>query len=128
MWSKVGMTKLIIEGRLESFNTTINSSRGNKHKANKSKQAQQGLVMTLIKHQKLKPLQKFPVKVYFTWFEKDARRDPDNIASGGTKIIMDALVKTKILPDDSVKYVNGLYNDFEVDNKNPRIEVEIKEV
>lgn len=63
----------------------------------------------------------------FVWYEPNARRDPDNIMSGGTKFILDSLVKANIIYDDSQKYIKGISHKVVVDRKNPRIEVEIKE-
>lgn len=61
-----------------------------------------------------------------TFFEKDYRRDADNIYAG-LKYILDGLVNAGIIADDSRKYVNLSVNPVMVDKKNPRIEVEIKE-
>lgn len=45
------------------------------------------------------------------WFETGYNRDPDNIQAG-TKFILDAMVWTKIIPDDSLKYVLGIDDRF----------------
>ena len=66
-----------------------------------------------------------PVKIEFVWVEKDMRRDPDNISGFGRKVILDALVRTGILQDDSRKYVTSFEDSFLVDKVNPRIEVNV---
>lgn len=38
----------------------------------------------------------------FDWYEPDKRRDPDNVASAGRKIILDAMRATGMLPNDGV--------------------------
>ena len=57
--------------------------------------------------------------------EKDRRRDKDNICAFGRKVIQDALVKARYLSNDGWKNIRGFEDHFEVDAKNPRIEVEI---
>lgn len=60
------------------------------------------------------------------WHEKSKRRDADNIASA-KKFILDALVKTGVLVDDSRKYVKGFY-DVIIDDKKDYVVVELLEV
>lgn len=68
-----------------------------------------------------------PVTVTYTWYEKDRRRDLDNISSFGRKVIQDALVKAGVLRNDGWKEIRGFSDRFAVDAENPRIEVEIEE-
>jgi len=65
-----------------------------------------------------------PVRIEFAWFEKNARRDPDNIRAG-SKFLLDALVKLAIIPDDSQKWVHEISDEFHVDKKYPRIEIRV---
>lgn len=51
----------------------------------------------------------------------------DNIAFA-KKFILDALVKKGVLKDDGWKWVKGFTDEFFVDKKNPRVEVEMEEV
>lgn len=69
-----------------------------------------------------------PVFLLFRWFEKNKRRDHDNVSSFGRKVIQDALVKANILQDDGWGYVIGFQDEFFVDFKEPRIEIIIKEI
>jgi Holliday junction resolvase RusA-like endonuclease len=69
-----------------------------------------------------------PVIIEFDFYEKDERRDVDNVAGVAHKFILDSLVMKGILKDDSQKYVKGFVDKFHVDKKNPRIEVSIKEI
>ena len=66
------------------------------------------------------------VMVRFEWHEKTKKRDADNIASA-KKFILDALVKMRVLPDDSRKYVKGFY-DVIVDDKTDFVKVELVEI
>ena len=63
--------------------------------------------------------------VRFTWTEKTRRRDCDNIASA-KKFILDALVKMKVLENDTQKHVVGFYDAFEI-GKDYSVRVELIE-
>lgn len=67
-----------------------------------------------------------PVILNIEWHEKTKRRDADNIASA-KKFILDALVKTGVLVDDSRKYVKGFY-DVIIDDKKDFVKVELIEI
>lgn len=58
----------------------------------------------------------FPGRVVITWewLEKDKRRDPDNIAAGGRKLILDGLVAAGVLKGDGWKYVQSWTDRFNV--------------
>ncbi len=64
------------------------------------------------------------VALIITWYEPNARRDPDNIMAG-QKFILDGLVAAGAIPNDSQKYIQGIVHRFRVDKRNPRVEVEI---
>ena len=59
--------------------------------------------------------------------QKGNKRDYDNIVAAGRKIVTDALVKAKILQDDSPKYLGYGNNTFKYVDV-PYIRVEIVEV
>ena len=61
----------------------------------------------------------------FTWTEPNRRRDCDNIASA-KKFILDALVKMRVLENDTQKYVVGFYDIFEI-GKEHSVRVELIE-
>ena len=61
--------------------------------------------------------------VAFKFYEENYRRDPDNISSVARKFILDALVKNKVLKDDSRKYIKELQDVYYTDKDRPRIEV-----
>ena len=63
----------------------------------------------------------------FLWIERNRRRDKDNVAAGGRKLILDGLVEAGILPDDSWKYVVGWEDHFAVDKVKPGVRVTIFE-
>lgn len=119
---------LTIPGTLNNLNDYISAERTNRHKGAKMK-ADNGNMVALAIRQCMRGLKiEKPVFMEYTWIEPNKRRDLDNISSFGRKVIQDALVNTGVLKDDGWKYVVGFSDRFEVDRKNPRIEVLIKEV
>jgi hypothetical protein len=50
----------------------------------------------------------------FDWVERDKRRDPDNVAAGGRKLILDGLVTAGVLAGDGWKHVYGWADRFSV--------------
>lgn len=69
-----------------------------------------------------------PVKIYYTFYEENRKRDLDNISAFAHKVIQDGLVKGGLLENDGWKNIIGFSDDFFVDKDNPRIEVTIREV
>lgn len=119
--------KLIIPGRLPGLNEYIAAERTHKQKAAKMKRREQDAVIWCIRSCKLKKCSK-GIYMRYLWVEKDKRRDKDNICAFGRKVIQDALVESKIIPNDNWEWIKGFSDEFATDNKNPRIEIEILEV
>lgn len=69
-----------------------------------------------------------PTIMHYRWIEPNRKRDKDNISSFGRKVIQDALVKGRYLAGDGWNHIEGFTDEFEVDAKNPRIEVTFEEV
>lgn len=115
--------KFTIQGRLDGLNDYISANRANRFKGAQMKKDNEELVMLSVKEKKIKK----PVKITFRWYEKNSRRDMDNIAFA-KKFILDALVKKGVLQDDGWKWVKGFTDEFFIDKGNPRIEVEMEEV
>lgn len=63
------------------------------------------------------------VRIHFTWYEPNHRRDVDNIAFA-KKFILDALVERGILKDDSPKYVCGFTDEFAYGGEKVMVEIE----
>lgn len=119
---------LTIPGKLCGLNDYIAAERTNRHKGAKMK-ADNGNIVAVAIRQCLRGVRiEKPVYMEYSWFEKNKRRDLDNISSFGRKVIQDALVDAAVLKDDGWKYIVGFSDSFEVDKKNPRIEVLIKEI
>lgn len=69
-----------------------------------------------------------PVRIHYDFYEADIKRDASNIASFAVKVIEDALQACKIIKNDNILYLKGYSQEFYLDEKNPRIEVFIREV
>lgn len=67
-----------------------------------------------------------PVKIHFTWIEHNKKRDRDNIVSA-KKFIQDALVKNKVLKNDTQKWIVDIQDTIEY-AKESKVIVELEEV
>ncbi|MGC4018372.1 MAG: hypothetical protein QM793_03515 [Muricomes sp.] len=119
---------LIIPGRLNNLNDYITACRANRYKGAKLKGNNEAIVLQAIYSQFGRLRLSKPVYIKYRWYEPDRQRDKDNISSFGRKVIQDALVQSKVLQNDGWKEITGFCDDFFVDRKNPRIEVEIREI
>jgi hypothetical protein len=61
----------------------------------------------------------------FLWVEASRRRDPDNVAAGGRKIVLDVLVAEGVLRDDGWRAVAGWTDRFMVDPRRPGVVLRI---
>lgn len=120
--------KLVIPGSLPGLNEYIEAERTHRQKGAAMKRQAQHTVELCAKTQlrEFRPIG--PVWMEYTWYERNKRRDKDNISSLGRKVIQDGLVKAGILENDGWKQIEGFSDRFGVDEKRPRVEVEIIEV
>ncbi len=114
---------MIIKGSFTSTNDYINATRTHWAKGAKIKKEETEFVRLQAFGKKAKT----PCKIHFTWYVKNSRKDPDGIAGIARKHILDGLVKAKVIPDDTMKYIKGFSDHFVVD-KNERVEIEFEEV
>ena len=120
------MARLIIQGKLDGLNEYTSANRANRYKGSTMKNNNERAVIYAIRQAKLSRIYKYPIHLKIAWYEPNKRRDIDNITFA-TKFILDALVKTKIIADDSQKYVDKIEHEILVDKNNPRIVVELLE-
>ena len=97
-------------------------------KGNAMKQEYQRKVVSAVRSQLRGIHINKPVKIYYTFYEKNRKRDLDNISAFAHKVIQDGLVQCGLLANDGWKNIVGYSDDFFVDKDNPRIEVTIREV
>lgn len=117
--------KFVIKGKLDGLNEYTRDNRANKYQGSNSKKINQQTAKIAIYKAKLKKVDKYPIQLKIVWYEPNKRRDIDNITFA-TKFILDALVETGIIENDSQKYVNSISHRVRIDKDNPRIEVEIE--
>ena len=120
-------SKLVIPGRLHGMNDILDACKEGYRKGSALKRSDQDAVEWLIRSQLRGVHFKKPVFMIYRWYEKDQRRDKDNISSFGRKVIQDALVNCRIIKNDGWRYIEGFEDHFYIDAKKPRIEVEIIE-
>lgn len=73
--------------------------------------------------QKLIEGKKYPLEVVFKIYRKTKRRfDYINIIQN----LQDCMVKANWLPDDDMEHLLPVFEPYEVDKKNPRVEIFIK--
>ena len=123
--------KLTIMGQLPGLNEYTEANRRHAQKGARMKRECQDLVTWHIMSQLRAPRGRVrfagPVFLLFTFYEKDRRRDHDNVSSFARKVIQDALVEAGTLVGDGWKGVAGYMDRFEVDAKRQRIVVEFIE-
>lgn len=119
------MPRLIIPGTLPGMNEMILMARGNRYASNKQKQKYTDLVAWRARGAKLPQMQRIDVSIF--WYEPDRRRDKDNIMAG-TKFVFDGLVRAGVLKNDGWREIGDISHSFDVDRRNPRIEVEINDI
>ena len=118
--------KLIIPGRLPNLNDYTKKCRANKFAgATMKKDCETAIGWHIKIHLKGVKITK-PVYLNYIWFEKDKKRDHDNVCFS-QKFIQDALVAAGVLEGDGWKNIIGFSHSFEVSKNNPRIEILIEE-
>ncbi len=116
--------KLVIPGRLMGLNEYIRLCRGNKYLAATQKRSTEDMIMLHIKTQLRGKKIKDRVYIKFAWYEKNKKRDLDNIAFAH-KFILDALVKCGTIENDGWANISGFEDNFYIDSNNPRVEIEL---
>ena len=119
--------KVTVPGRLEGLNEFIAANRTNARTGNKMKRDGQRICFYYIRNCLKKAKIREPVRLHYTFYEQDRRRDLDNISGFFHKVFQDALVEAKYLTNDGWNSIIGFSDEFEVDKKHPRIEIEIEE-
>lgn len=118
------MIKLVIRGTLPNLNDHIKALSANRYRGGKLKNNTDEAIMWQLRGQLRGVTLDPPVTMHYLWVEPNMKRDLDNIVFA-RKYIQDALVKLGALANDGWAYISGFSDDFAVDRKNPRIEIEI---
>ena len=118
--------KFEINKRLPSLNEYTQACRSNKYIGAKMKEDTEIYIWADIKQQLKNIKITSPVKIHFTWIEENKKRDLDNICFA-KKFILDALVKSNVIKNDTQNYVFGFSDTFLYDKKS-KVLVEIEEI
>ena len=119
------MIKITIPLRLPGLNEYVDVCRKNRFQAaNFKKQVENDCLMFI--RAGLRGRTFTQIGITFVWYEKDKRRDKDNIAFA-KKFILDAMQKGKIIVNDGWSQIKYFKDEFEIDKSNPRVEVIIEE-
>lgn len=115
--------KIIINGELPTTNEIVAASK--KHYMTYANMKKTYTQLVALQAGKLPKIKKADFKI--TWYCKNMRKDKDNIM-GGQKFIFDGLVQAEVIENDGWKQIGNVSHLFEVDSKNPRVEIQIEEV
>ena len=118
--------KFVINGRLPGLNEAINAARTDGRLENRMRKENEQTIQWCARAGLKKWKPELPVMIRYTFYEKDKRRDKDNVAGYAVKLIQDALVRAGYLPNDNWAAIAGYTLDWRIDKKKPRIEVEIE--
>lgn len=118
--------QIVIPFSLPGLNDYISAERSHRQKGAALKKKTQRTIMLALKRQ-IRGAFREPVTIHYTWVEKDRRRDKDNICGFGHKVIQDALVEMGALRNDGWANIDGFTDQFRVDKKRPRVEIEVEE-
>jgi len=113
---------LVIRDELCDLNTYINAERSNRfYGATIKKKCTQYVINAIESNDKLEPITE-KQDFSFCWYQKNKRKDPDNIAFA-CKFVFDGLVKSGILPNDNQAFVGRIHHTILIDKEDPRVEV-----
>lgn len=113
---------ITIPTTLVGLNDYVKGNRAGWQVGNRTKKEQMRIcALSMVKYRRT---QLTNCTIVFSWYEKNRRRDKDNVAFA-KKFILDAMQEVGILQNDGWDDVAGFTDRFYVDAKNPRVEVDI---
>lgn len=119
---------LVIQGKYPGLNDYIHELARSPMCGGRIKKNNQRDIEMQILCQLRKTEIKTPIKIHYTYFEENKRRDMDNVSGFFHKVFQDALTCTEKISDDGWKHIVGYSDAFCIDRNNPRIEIIIEEV
>ena len=115
----------VITGKLPGLNEIIQAGK-NPRARNAMKKRAENSAVAQMRAQGLQEVTVFPVVVRFDWRAKNRRRDPDNIAGAGQKILLDALQRAGVLPNDGWYQIAKIEHNFELHGALDDVTITIK--
>lgn len=119
------IARIVLPNALPGLNEYIAAERDHRQKGAKLKRDTQRLVEACARSQLRGFHPTGPVWMKYIWYERNRHRDKDNVSSFGRKVIQDGLVRACVLKNDGWAQIEGFTDEFQVDAKRPRVEVEI---
>ena len=119
--------KIVIKGSYPGLNEFIAANRrrsGNWSGGNEMKKKDQNSIAWQLPRWHTDK----PVYIRYRFYCQNRKKDKDNISGYFHKIFQDALVQRKVIPNDGWNNITGFSDEFYIDSKNPRIEVDLEEV
>lgn len=114
-----------IPGPLPGLNEIIGAANRNRHiYAKMKRELTESIALRARAARLIRPER---ADLCFVWYERDRRRDPDNVAGGGRKFILDGLVKAGVLQGDGWRHVARWHDAFLVHSSQPGVYVTIDE-
>jgi len=108
-----------IDYKFTSLNEYINAERTNKYIASKIKKEETEVArLHFLGKEKIKKR----VDMTFIWHLHNKKKDPDNIAFA-KKFILDGMVKSGVLENDTLKWIKSLRDEFVIGGKSDFVEV-----
>ena len=121
------MITVIIRGEFPGLNEFIAANRrrnGNWSGGNTMKQRDQNIIAAQLP----KIHTDSPIWIDYRFFCPNRKKDKDNISGYFHKVFQDALVARRVINNDGWKDIEGFSDRFYIDRKDPRVEVEIREI
>lgn len=108
---------IFIPEKFAGMNEFITANRRNPYAGNSLKHKNQDIIKKyLFKYMKKENIKRIepPVYIGYTFYERNRRRDLDNISGFFHKVFQDALVESGLLKDDGWKDIAGFRDNFKV--------------
>ena len=103
-------------GEWPDLNSYIDAERANRYRAAKLKRVYTDKAREIAKAAGVGRVHT-PCEVRFIWHLADGRKDPDNVAAMGCKVILDGLVRAGVLPNDGQKQIWRIVHEFVKDGR-----------
>lgn len=111
--------------RLPSLNEVIEKNRANRYMGAKLKRETEDPIVWLINSKRVPTITEYPVVIEIEWHEASRKRDVDNIQSS-QKFVLDAMVRSGMLHNDSRRYVSQVHHTV-IDDKEDKVVVIIRD-
>jgi len=116
---------IFIPGEFVTANEYIDAERSNRYAAANIKKCE--TYRAKLAGMQAQPVQYYPVDLYFTWYRKDRKRDPGNVAFS-EKFVTDGLVEAGVLKADGWNQIRSIHHEFAVDKNNLGVNIRIIEI